>query len=93
MCLAIPGKVIEKFEENNLLMGNIDFSGSVSKACLAYVPEVNIGQYVIVHAGFAIQILNEDEAREVFAAWDEVADAVEREGGSVIRRAGSGKKR
>jgi hydrogenase expression/formation protein HypC len=86
MCLAMPGKVIGIYSENDLLMGQIDFSGAVSKACLAYVPEVVPGQYVIVHAGFAIQILNEREAAEVFSAWDEVADAVEREGGTVTGR-------
>ena len=62
MCLAIPGKIIEKFEENGLQMGLIDFSGARNNACLAYTPEVEVGQYVIVHAGFALQILNEEEA-------------------------------
>jgi len=86
MCLAIPGKVIEIYNENDLLTGKVDFSGSVSKVCLTYVPEVHPGQYVIVHAGFAIQILNEQEAEEIFEAWEEVADAVEREGGTVTGR-------
>ncbi len=62
MCLAIPGKIIKKFEENGLPMGLIDFSGARNNACLSYTPEVEIGQYVIVHAGFALQILNEEEA-------------------------------
>ncbi|NQV14380.1 HypC/HybG/HupF family hydrogenase formation chaperone [bacterium] len=80
MCLAIPGKVLEIFDENGLKMGNIDFSGSVSKACLEYVPEIEIGQYTIVHAGFALQILNEEEAQKSFDAWDEVIDAAQAEG-------------
>ena len=62
MCLAIPGKIVEKFEENGLPMGLIDFSGARNNACLSYTPEAEIGNYVIVHAGFALQILNEDEA-------------------------------
>jgi hydrogenase expression/formation protein HypC len=62
MCLAIPGKIVEKFEENGLPMGLIDFSGARNNACLSYTPEVEVGQYVIVHAGFALQILNEEEA-------------------------------
>ncbi len=62
MCLAIPGKIVEKFEENGLPMGLIDFSGARNNACLAYTPEAEVGNYVIVHAGFALQILNEDEA-------------------------------
>ncbi|UCD64106.1 MAG: HypC/HybG/HupF family hydrogenase formation chaperone [Candidatus Zixiibacteriota bacterium] len=64
MCLAIPGKVIEITEENGLPMGRIDYSGTVNTACLAYVPEVKIGQYVIVHAGFALSIIDEEEARK-----------------------------
>lgn len=62
MCLAIPGKIVEKFEQNGLPMGLIDFSGARNNACLAYTPEAQVGNYVIVHAGFALQILNEEEA-------------------------------
>ncbi len=76
MCLAIPGKVLETYEENGLLMGKIDYSGSISTACLAYVPEVKTGQYVIVHAGFAINVLDEEEAQQSFEAWDEVTDTL-----------------
>ena len=63
MCLAIPGKVLEKFEENGLPMGLIDYSGARNTACLAYTPEAEVGNFVIVHAGFALQILNEEEAQ------------------------------
>ncbi len=80
MCLAIPGKVVEMFEENGLKMGNIDFSGTLNRACLEYVPEIEIGQYTIVHAGFALSILDEEEARKSFEAWDEVIAAASREG-------------
>ena len=62
MCLAIPGKVVELYEENGLPMGLIDFAGTRSSACLSYTPEAELGQYVLVHAGFALQTLNEDEA-------------------------------
>ena len=62
MCLAIPGKVVELFEENGLPMGLIDFAGTRNSACLSYTPEAQIGEYVLVHAGFALQTLNEDEA-------------------------------
>ncbi len=75
MCLAIPGKLVEVFEENGLKMGNIDFSGTVNKACLEYVPEIEVGQYTIVHAGFALSILNEEEAQKSFDAWNEVLEA------------------
>ena len=63
MCLAIPGRVVETFQENGLVMGRIDVSGAENKACLAYTPEAGVGDWVIVHAGFALQVLNEEEAR------------------------------
>jgi hydrogenase expression/formation protein HypC len=62
MCLAIPGRVLEKTEEHGLVMGLIDYAGMRNKACLTYTPEAEVGNYVIVHAGFALQVLNEDEA-------------------------------
>ena len=64
MCLAIPGKVIEITEENGIPMGRIDYSGTVNTACLAYVPDVKIGEYVIVHAGFALSVIDEAEAQK-----------------------------
>lgn len=79
MCLAIPGKVIEITEENGLLMGKVDYAGSVSKVCLAYVPDVQVNQYAIVHAGFAISILNEEEAIKTFQVWKEMKEYVESE--------------
>lgn len=92
MCLAIPGKVIETYMENDLLMGKVDFSGTVNVTCLAYVPEVKIGQYVIVHAGFAISILDEEEANEVFKAWDELGERVREEEDRIQNRSSDVKK-
>jgi len=80
MCLAIPGKLIEVFDENGLKMGKLDYSGAINTACLEYVPEIKIGQYALVHAGFAINIIDEDEAQKTYAAWDEVVDAAKAEG-------------
>jgi hydrogenase expression/formation protein HypC len=71
MCLAVPGKVVEIAEENGLRMGRIDYDGMMGKACLELVPEVQVGQYVIVHAGFAINVIDEDEAHKTLALWDE----------------------
>ena len=62
MCLAIPGKVLEIFEADQLTMGLIDYAGTRNQACLTYTPEVQVGDYVLVHAGFALQVLNEAEA-------------------------------
>jgi len=72
MCLAVPGRVIETYEEAEILMGKVDYDGIVNKVCLAYTPEVQVGGYVIVHAGFAISILNEEEARKTLELWDEL---------------------
>ena len=62
MCLAIPGKVIEISDDAPLLMGKVDFGGVRKEACLAYTPEVRVGDYVIVHVGFAISRMDEAEA-------------------------------
>ncbi len=67
MCLAIPGKVLSISGDEPLTrMGRIDFSGVVKQASLAYVPEVQIGDYVIVHVGFALSKVDEAEAQKVF---------------------------
>jgi hydrogenase expression/formation protein HypC len=62
MCLGIPGKVVEIDEGGELRMARVDFGGVRKEACLAYLPEVKLGDYVIVHVGFAISHLDEDEA-------------------------------
>jgi len=63
MCLALPGKVLTIKRGDDLPMGEVDFSGVIKTVCLAYTPEVKIGDYVIVHVGFAISILNEERAQ------------------------------
>ncbi len=64
MCLGIPGRVIEVYEANEVRMGRVDFAGIVKDVCLAYVPEVEVGDYTIVHVGFAITQLDEESAQE-----------------------------
>ncbi len=67
MCLAIPGKVTSITGEDPLTrIGKVDFGGIFKEACLAYVPQVKVGDYVIVHVGFAIGQVDEDEAKKVF---------------------------
>ena len=67
MCLAIPGKVVSISGDDPLTrMGRIDFSGVIKQASLAYVPEVVVGDYVIVHVGFALSKVDEAEAQKVF---------------------------
>jgi len=67
VCLGIPGKVTETYQENDLLMAKVDFGGVRKRVCLAYVPDAVVGEYVIVHVGFALQKLDETEAQRVFA--------------------------
>jgi len=64
MCLGIPGKIIDIYEGNGLLMGKIDFGGVTREVCLAYVPEAKVGDYAIIHVGFALNLLSEQEAQE-----------------------------
>jgi hydrogenase expression/formation protein HypC len=79
MCLGIPGKVIEIREEGGLPMGRVDFGGVRKEACLAYVPEVTVGDYVIVHVGFAISMVDEDEALRTLELLDQMGDLVDQE--------------
>ncbi len=72
MCLGIPGKIVEIYEQEGLKMGKIDFGGVVRETCLAYVPEIEVGQYAIVHVGFALNIIDEAEAQETLALLDEI---------------------
>jgi len=70
MCLGIPGRIVEIVEidaEGLMRMGKVDFGGITREVCLAYVPEAETGDYVIVHAGFAISRLDETEAQETLA--------------------------
>jgi hydrogenase expression/formation protein HypC len=66
MCLAVPGRVVELLGEGDLRAARVDFGGVVRQACLAYVPEAQVGDYVLVHVGFAISRIDEKAARETF---------------------------
>jgi hydrogenase expression/formation protein HypC len=62
MCLGIPGKVVDVWDESGTRMATVDFGGTTKKVCLAYLPDMAIGEYAIVHAGFAINKLDEESA-------------------------------
>jgi hydrogenase expression/formation protein HypC len=79
MCLGIPGRVIEIRDESGLRMGRVDFGGVRKEACLSYVPEVELGDYVIVHVGFAISQVDEEEALRTLELLSTMGDLVEQE--------------
>ena len=66
MCLGIPGKVTKIYDQDNILMAAVDFDGVEQAVCIATTPEVALGQYVLVHAGFALSVLSDSEAEETF---------------------------
>lgn len=72
MCLGIPGKVIDIYDADGVRMGKVDFGGLVKEVCLAYVPEVVVGDYTIVHVGFAIIQLDEQSAQESLALLQQI---------------------
>ena len=72
MCLGIPGKIIDIYEANDLHMGKVDFGGVTKEVCLVYVPEAQIGNYTIVHVGFALNVLDEAEAMETLQLLREI---------------------
>ena len=73
MCLGVPGQIVEVRERDGLRMATVDFGGTRREVCLAYVPEAGLGDYVVVHVGFAINVVSETEARETQALLEEIA--------------------
>ena len=72
MCLAIPGRVTETFTQEGMHMARVQFGGVSREACLNYVPETQVGDYVLVHVGFAISRVDEEEARRTYQALAEL---------------------
>ena len=77
MCLAIPGKVIEAFDQRGMRMAKVQFGGIVREACLEYVPETQVGDYVLVHVGFAISKVDEAEAARTYQLLEEMDQLTE----------------
>jgi hydrogenase expression/formation protein HypC len=82
MCLAIPGQVvnIENIpgeQDSTLLMGTVDFSGIRKSVCLDWIPDVKIGDYVVVHVGFAISKVDEEEARETLKLFEQMSSSLD----------------
>jgi len=72
MCLAIPGQVLEVFDASGARMGRVDFGGITKEICLTFVPEAVVGDYTIVHAGFALTRLDLESARQSLATFREL---------------------
>ncbi len=77
MCLGIPGKVLSITERDELPMGRVEFGGIVKEVCMAYVPEAEVGDYVLVHVGFAISRIDEQEAQEIFQYIEQIGELSE----------------
>jgi len=67
MCLAIPGRIVEITTEQGLRMGKLDFGGTIRKCCLQYIPNAIVGDYALVHVGFALSIIDAAEAARTYA--------------------------
>jgi hydrogenase expression/formation protein HypC len=80
MCLAVPGKIVEIYEKQGLRMATVDFSGVTREACIEHIPEAEVGNYAIIHVGFAISLLSEEEAQESIDLLREILEAGELEG-------------
>lgn len=79
MCLAIPGRVLNTFDQNGLRMARVQFGGIVREACLEYVPSTGVGEYVLVHVGFAISTVDETEAQRTYQALKDLDQLTELE--------------
>lgn len=77
MCLGIPGKVVEVRLQDDVPMGRVEFGGILKDICLAYTPEVRVGDYVLVHVGFAISVIDEAEANETMDYLREIEAEIE----------------
>jgi hydrogenase expression/formation protein HypC len=79
MCLGVPGKIIEIYQKQGLRMAQVDFSGVKREACIEHVPEAEVGDYAIIHVGFAISLLSEEEAQDTLDLLRQVMEAGEME--------------
>jgi hydrogenase expression/formation protein HypC len=86
MCLAVPGRVVNVVEGEGLGLrcGKVDFGGVLKEVCLAYTPEATVGDYVLVHVGFALSVVDEAEAQKIFEALREMQELEELETTSEI---------
>lgn len=77
MCLGVPGKIVEIYEKGGLKMAKVDFGGIFREACLDYVPDAKVGEYCVIHVGFAISLLSESEAMETLELLRQISNIEE----------------
>ena len=83
MCLAIPGRVIETLQVDGMTMAKVSFGGMVKQVCLEYTPDAMPGDYVLVHVGFALKRINEEEAERTYKLLEEIGQLSELQDGGV----------
>jgi hydrogenase expression/formation protein HypC len=83
MCLAIPGKIIETLQSDGMKMAKVSFGGMIKQICLEYTPEAVPGDYVLVHVGFALTRINQEEAERTYKLLEELGQLTELDDGSL----------
>ena len=81
MCLAIPGRILETYDRNGLRMAKVQFGGVTRESCVEYVPSAQVGDYVLVHVGFALSVVDQAEAERTFKLLEEMGQLAELESG------------
>jgi len=89
MCLAIPGKIVEIHASDGVRMSKVDFGGITREACLEYIPDARLGDYVLVHVGFAISKVDEQEAARTYRYLQEMDQLAEIDSAEIDEAAGA----
>lgn len=79
MCLAIPGRIVETYDRQGVRMAKVQFGGITRESCIEYVPAAQAGSYVLVHVGFALSVIDEEEARRTYQMLEELGQLGELE--------------
>ncbi len=77
MCLGIPGQVVELYEKNGTKMGKVNFGGVIKEACFEYLPDIKVGSYAIIHVGFALSEVDEEEVKKTLDLFREIESYAE----------------
>lgn len=86
MCLAIPGKILETYDREGIRMAKVQFGGISRESCVEYVPQAKPGDYVLVHVGFALSMIDEEEAARTYALLEEMGQLGELQDGQTEER-------